>query len=93
MPERTAGCFYARAANFEALEPLKRRVEACFRAGAEATGEGRFRRTMVRFLQLSKRRVSDLMRPLTDVVTVPSTVSLAGALDEAARSGSFFKPS
>jgi CBS domain containing-hemolysin-like protein len=54
---------------------------------AEASGEGRFRRTMVRFLQLSKRRVSDLMRPLTDVVTVPSTVSLAGALDEAARSG------
>jgi amidohydrolase len=37
VPERTAGHFYARAANFEALEPLKRRVEACFRAGAEAT--------------------------------------------------------
>jgi len=38
VPERTAGRFYVRAANFEALEPLKRRVEACFRAGAEATG-------------------------------------------------------
>jgi amidohydrolase len=38
VPERTAGHFYARAANFETLEPLKRRVEACFRAGAEATG-------------------------------------------------------
>ena len=38
VPERTAGRFYVRAANFESLEPLKRRVEACFRAGAEATG-------------------------------------------------------
>jgi len=38
VPERTAGRFYTRAANFEALEPLKRRVGACFRAGAEATG-------------------------------------------------------
>jgi amidohydrolase len=38
VPERTAGHFYTRAANFETLEPLKRRVEACFRAGAEATG-------------------------------------------------------
>jgi metal-dependent amidase/aminoacylase/carboxypeptidase family protein len=38
VPERTAGYFYVRAANFAALEPLKRRVEACFRAGAEATG-------------------------------------------------------
>jgi amidohydrolase len=38
VPERTAGRFYARAANFQNLEPLKRRVEACFRAGAQATG-------------------------------------------------------
>jgi amidohydrolase len=38
VPERTAGRFYVRAANFENLAPLKRRVEACFRAGAEATG-------------------------------------------------------
>jgi len=38
VPERSAGRFYVRAANFENLEPLKRRVEACFRAGAEATG-------------------------------------------------------
>ncbi len=38
VPERTAGHFYARAANFEALTPLKQRVEACFRAGATATG-------------------------------------------------------
>jgi metal-dependent amidase/aminoacylase/carboxypeptidase family protein len=38
VPERTAGRFYARAANFEELAPLKARVEACFRAGALATG-------------------------------------------------------
>ncbi len=38
VPDRTAGRFYTRAVNAEALEPLKQRVEACFRAGAEATG-------------------------------------------------------
>jgi len=38
VPERTAGRFYVRAANFEALAPLKDRAEACFRAGATATG-------------------------------------------------------
>ena len=38
VPERTAGRFYVRAANEQNLAPLKRRVEACFRAGAEATG-------------------------------------------------------
>ena len=38
VPERTAGRFYVRAAGFESLEPLKRRAEACFRAGAQATG-------------------------------------------------------
>jgi len=38
VPERAAGCFYVRAANAEELERLKRRVEGCFRAGAEATG-------------------------------------------------------
>jgi amidohydrolase len=38
VPQRTEGHFYVRAADFEALAPLKRRVEACFRAGAEATG-------------------------------------------------------
>ena len=38
VPERTAGRFYARAASFEELAPLKERVEACFRAGATATG-------------------------------------------------------
>lgn len=38
VPDRTAGRFYVRAEHFEALEPLKQRVEACFRAGAEATG-------------------------------------------------------
>ena len=38
VPERSAGRFYVRAANFEALAPLKARVEGCFRAGAEATG-------------------------------------------------------
>ena len=38
VPERSAGRFYVRAANEKNLAPLKRRVEACFRAGAEATG-------------------------------------------------------
>ena len=38
VPARTAGRFYVRAGNFDALEPLKQRVEACFRAGADATG-------------------------------------------------------
>jgi amidohydrolase len=38
VPERAAGRFYVRAADFERLAPLKRRVEACLRAGAEATG-------------------------------------------------------
>lgn len=50
-------------------------------------GEGRFRRSMVRFLQLSKRRVGDLMRPLDVVVTVPADVTLADALAAATRSG------
>jgi len=38
VPESAAGRFYVRAANAQSLAPLKRRVEACFRAGAEATG-------------------------------------------------------
>jgi amidohydrolase len=38
VPDRTAGRFYVRAADFDALVPLKERVEACFRAGATATG-------------------------------------------------------
>jgi amidohydrolase len=38
VPERAAGRFYVRARNAGDLEPLKRRVEGCFRAGAEATG-------------------------------------------------------
>jgi amidohydrolase len=38
VPERSAGHFYVRAAGFEPLEPLKQRVESCFRAGAQATG-------------------------------------------------------
>lgn len=38
VPERAAGRFYVRAANFDELEPLKSRVEGCFRAGAEASG-------------------------------------------------------
>jgi len=38
VPERSAGRFYARAANAEELAPLKRRLEGCLRAGAEATG-------------------------------------------------------
>jgi amidohydrolase len=38
VPERSAGLFYVRAANRERLDALKRRVEGCFRSGAEATG-------------------------------------------------------
>jgi amidohydrolase len=38
VPERAAGRFYVRARNAKTLEPLKERVTACFRAGAEATG-------------------------------------------------------
>ncbi|HVH17266.1 MAG TPA: M20 family metallopeptidase [Myxococcota bacterium] len=38
VPDRAAGRFYVRAASVQELEPLKRRVEGCFRAGAEATG-------------------------------------------------------
>ena len=38
VPERAAGRFYVRAANFEELAPLKLRVEGCFRAGALGTG-------------------------------------------------------
>src|SRR5262249_22237790 len=37
VPERSAGRFFVRAADAEALAPLKARVEACFRAGAQAT--------------------------------------------------------
>jgi metal-dependent amidase/aminoacylase/carboxypeptidase family protein len=38
VPERSAGRFYVRAKDFEDLGPLKARVEACFRAGALASG-------------------------------------------------------
>ena len=38
VPERAAGRFYVRSGSFESLEPLKQRVEACFQAGAQATG-------------------------------------------------------
>jgi len=38
VPERAAGRFYVRAANAGELAALKRRVDGCFRAGAEATG-------------------------------------------------------
>lgn len=38
VPERAAGRFYVRAATQAELEPLKRRVERCFEAGAAATG-------------------------------------------------------
>jgi amidohydrolase len=38
VPERAIGRFYVRAANAQELEPLKRRVEGCFQAGAAATG-------------------------------------------------------
>lgn len=38
VPERAAGEFYVRAANAEQLEKLKPRVQACFEAGAKASG-------------------------------------------------------
>ena len=47
----------------------------------------RFRVTMERFLQLSHRRVVDLMRPLAEVVAVTADISLEAALAVAAGSG------
>jgi amidohydrolase len=38
VPDRASGRFYVRARNADELEPLKRRVQACFEAGALATG-------------------------------------------------------
>jgi len=38
VPDETSGLFYVRAANAEDLAPLKKRVQACFEAGALATG-------------------------------------------------------
>jgi len=38
VPETAAGRFYARAATVDELAALKRRVDDCFRAGAQATG-------------------------------------------------------
>jgi amidohydrolase len=38
VPERAAGVFYVRAANERRLAELKRRVEGCFHAGAQASG-------------------------------------------------------
>ncbi|MGH7788899.1 MAG: M20 family metallopeptidase [Candidatus Binatia bacterium] len=38
VPERAAGVFYVRAANDRRLAQLKQRVEACFHAGAQASG-------------------------------------------------------
>jgi metal-dependent amidase/aminoacylase/carboxypeptidase family protein len=38
VPDRTRGDFYVRAANEKALARLKPRVQACFEAGATATG-------------------------------------------------------
>lgn len=38
VPERAAGRFYVRSRDVAELVPLKRRIEGCFRAGAEATG-------------------------------------------------------
>jgi amidohydrolase len=38
VPERAAGRFYVRARNADELAPLKLRVQACFEAGARATG-------------------------------------------------------
>ena len=38
VPASASGRFFVRAANSAELEPLKARVEGCFRAGGEATG-------------------------------------------------------
>jgi amidohydrolase len=38
VPERSVGHFYVRAASARDLDALKRRVEGCFEAGAQATG-------------------------------------------------------
>jgi amidohydrolase len=38
VPERAAGRFYVRSSTAADLAALKRRVEGCFRAGADATG-------------------------------------------------------
>jgi metal-dependent amidase/aminoacylase/carboxypeptidase family protein len=38
VPDEAAGRFYVRARDAEELEPLKRRVQACFESGALATG-------------------------------------------------------
>ena len=38
VPETAAGRFFARAASIDELTALKKRVDGCFRAGAEATG-------------------------------------------------------
>src|SRR5690606_16645008 len=38
VPDETSGLFYVRAANAEDLAPLKKRVQACFEAGALASG-------------------------------------------------------
>jgi len=38
VPDRAVGEFYVRAANLRALEALKPRVQACFEAGATASG-------------------------------------------------------
>ena len=38
MPERAACRFYVRAVDAHELAPLKQRVQACFEAGALATG-------------------------------------------------------
>ena len=49
---------------------------------AEDARDRRFRLTMGRFLRLSNRRVSDLMRPLAGVRSVASGVIMADALAE-----------
>ncbi|HOX25055.1 MAG TPA: CNNM domain-containing protein [Candidatus Krumholzibacteria bacterium] len=56
-------------------------------AAAPAERDRRFQQTMSRFLELSGRRLGDLMRPLDTVVSVSSEVTLATALAAATRSG------
>jgi len=62
-------------------------VASMLAAAAPRTSDRRFEVTMERFLQLSHWRVSQLMRPLAGVVTVPEAVTFREALTTAAGSG------
>lgn len=65
----------------------RRGLASWLSSSAPAAGDRAFGRTMGRFLDLSQLRIVDLMRPLEQIVTVPTDVTLDEALAEAARSG------